>query len=290
LDPWTDTINLMRPGRSSRTSLLVAARRASHQLKDRPLVFEDPLAVRILPKELADTLETDPRYRSRWSTFLRAALAVRSRFAEDELRKAVAQGVRQYVLLGAGLDTFAYRNPFADVRVFELDHPDTQAAKRRRLADAAILIPPTTVFVPIDFATTSLEEALRGSGFDFEQPSFFAWLGVVPYLERDAIVRTLRVIGQLPRGTTVVFDYGGASVTLSWRARFVVWLLQRKLKSIGEPIKSSFTPHEVIGLLKSAGFGEIEDLNSAAINLRYLAGRTDGLHVGEVMHIVKATV
>ena len=280
----------MRPGRSSRTSLLVAARRASHQLKDRPLVFEDPLAVRILPKELADTLETDPRYRSRWSTFLRAALAVRSRFAEDELRKAVAQGVRQYVLLGAGLDTFAYRNPFPDVRVFELDHPDTQAAKRRRLTDAAIPIPATTVFVPIDFATTSLAEALRGSGFDFEQPSFLAWLGVVPYLDRDAIARTLRVIGSLPRGTTVVFDYGGAAVTLSWRARFAVWLLQRKLKSIGEPIKSSFTPHEVIELLKSAGFGEVEDLNAAAINRRYLADRTDGLHVGEVMHIVKATV
>ena len=108
----------MRTGRSSLTSLMVAARRAAHQLMDRPLVFEDPLAIRILPKELADKLETDPRYRSRWGKSLRAALAVRSRFAEDELRKAVERGVRQYVLLGAGLDTFAYRNPFPDVRVF----------------------------------------------------------------------------------------------------------------------------------------------------------------------------
>src|SRR6476620_11348057 len=105
----------MRPGRSSLTSLMVAARRAAHQLIDRPLVFDDPLAVRILPKEIADKLETDPKYRARKS--LRAALAARSRFAEDELRKAVGRGIRQYVLRGAGLDTFAYRNSFPDVRV-----------------------------------------------------------------------------------------------------------------------------------------------------------------------------
>jgi methyltransferase (TIGR00027 family) len=277
-------------GRASRTAWAVAARRAAHQLMDRPLVFEDPLAIRILPRELADKLETDPRYRSRLGTSLRAALAVRSRYAEDELRSAVARGVRQYVLLGAGLDTFAYRNPFPDVRVFEVDHPDTQAAKRRRLRDAAIEIPSTTVFVPIDFATTSLDEGLRGSGFDRERPASFAWLGVVPYLDREAIVRTIRVIASMPRGTTVVFDYGGAPSTLSWLSRFVVWRLRRRLKAIGEPIKSSFVPAEIAALLRDAGFSDVEDLNYTELNRRYLANRSDGLNVGEAMHIMKGTV
>ena len=269
---------------------MVAARRAAHQLMDRPLVFEDPLAIRILPKELADKLDTDPRHRSRLGRSLRASLVVRSRVAEDELRKAVERGVRQYVLLGAGLDTFAYRNPFPDVRVFEVDHPDTQAAKRRRLRDAAIAIPPTTAFVPIDFATTSLDDGLRGSGFDREQPSVFAWLGVVPYLDRDAIVRTLRVIASLPRGTRVIFDYGGAPSTLSWLSRFVLWRLRRRLKAIGEPIKSSFTPAGITALLREAGFSEVEDLNYTELNRRYMANRADGLRVGEAMHIIKGTV
>jgi methyltransferase (TIGR00027 family) len=221
---------------------------------------------------------------------LRAALVVRSRFAEDELRKAVERGVRQYVLLGAGLDTFAYRNPFPDVRVFEVDHPDTQAAKRHRLRDAGIAIPRTTVFVPIDFATTSLDDGLHGTGFDREQPSLFAWLGVVPYLERDAIGRTLRVIASMPRGTTVVFDYGGAPSTLGWLTRFAIWRLRRRLKAIGEPIKSSFTPTAITALVRDAGFSDVENLNYTELNRRYLANRTDGLRVGEAMHIVKGTV
>ena len=105
--------------------------------------------------------------------FLRAAFAARSRFAEDELRLAVSRGIRQYVILGAGYDTFAYRNPFADLRVFEVDHPATQESKRRRLEEAQIAIPPQTVYVAIDFASMSLDEALAASGFDTSAPSFF---------------------------------------------------------------------------------------------------------------------
>ena len=271
---------------------MVAARRAVHQQIDRPLIFEDPLAVRIVAPQLLARMEREPRRfkTSRWARALRAALVVRSRYAEDELRAAVLQGVRQYVLLGAGLDTFAYRNPFPELRVFEVDHPDTQAAKRRRLRDAGIAIPDTTVFVPIDFATTALDDGLRGSGFDRGQPAVFAWLGVVPYLDREAIVRTLRVIASLPRGTVVVFDYGVAPATLSWLGRFAVWRLRRKLEAIGEPIKSSFTSPEIIALLKEAGFAAVEDLNDTELNRRYLSNRPDGLRVGEAMHIIKGSV
>jgi methyltransferase (TIGR00027 family) len=282
----------MQAGRASRTAEMVAARRAAHQQIDRPLVFEDPLAARVVAPELLARMDREPRRfkTSRWARFLRAALAVRSRYAEDELRAAVGRGIRQYVLLGAGLDTFAYRSPFPDVRVFEVDHPDTQAVKRRRLKAAGIAIPDPTTFVPIDFATTALEDGLRAAGFDMRQPSFFAWLGVVPYLDRQAIVATLRVIASLPRGTAVVFDYGATFASLGWFSRFVVWRVHRKLKAIGEPIQSTFTPPQIIALMKEAGFRDVEDLGHAELNRRYLAGRTDGLRIGEAMHIVKGTV
>ena len=124
--------------------------------------------------------------------YLRAFFVMRSRFAEDALAAAVSEGVRQYVVLGAGFDTFAYRNPFPELRVFEVDHPDTQAIKRQRLADGGIEIPSSLTFVPIDFTTTKLDDALRAAGFDETKPGFFSWLGVVPYLERPAIDANFR--------------------------------------------------------------------------------------------------
>src|SRR5436190_4385027 len=158
----------MEQGRGSRTAELIAARRAAHQLIDRPLVFTDPLAMAILPPETAARLKENPRHgnASSFAKYLRAALVVRSRFAEDELRHAVAAGVHQYVLLGAGFDTFAYRNPFSALRVFEVDHPATQAVKRARLAAAGIAVLDGTTYVPIDFATEELADALAAAGFD----------------------------------------------------------------------------------------------------------------------------
>src|SRR6185437_1053437 len=121
--------------------------------------------------------------RSPLAPYLRAAFAARSRFAEDALRDAVARGVEQYVVLGAGFDTFAYRNPFPSLRVFEVDHPATQARKRQRLAEARIDVPPFATFVPVDFATTSLADGLTNAGFRKDAAAFVSWLGVVPYLE-----------------------------------------------------------------------------------------------------------
>src|SRR5947207_3543514 len=187
----------MRDDRASRTAERVAERRAAHQLLDKPTVFDDPLAIAIVDRDAAlrDQSPLDP--------YLRAAFAARSRFAEDELGEAYRRGIRQYVVLGAGFDTFAYRNPFAGLRVFEVDHPATQAAKRARLAGAAIRVPDDVVFVPVDFASTSLADALNVSG-----PALFSWLGVVPYLERDAIETTLRYVASVPAGTTAAVDYG----------------------------------------------------------------------------------
>ncbi|MGE5190665.1 MAG: class I SAM-dependent methyltransferase [Gemmatimonadota bacterium] len=155
----------MKEGGPSATALRVAMRRAAHQVLDDPRVFDDPLALRIVGAEDVPEPRPDPAWAERSSPArgLRAFLAARCRYAEDELRVAVGRGTRQYVVLGAGLDTFACRNPYpADVlRVFEVDHPATQSWKRARLEDAGIAIPGTLTFAPVDLERVTLEEGLR---------------------------------------------------------------------------------------------------------------------------------
>src|SRR5580700_4490313 len=162
---------------ASRTALRVALRRAAHQIHDSPVVFNDPLAVAILGGTYAEELRRTPLRPDRpFSIGLRAFLVARSRYAEDNLRRAVESGVHQYVLLGAGLDTFAYRNPYPRLRVFEVDHPATQQWKRELLQRSSIVIPESLSYTPVDFERQSLAEQLRDTGFDRTAPAFFAWL------------------------------------------------------------------------------------------------------------------
>ena len=166
-------------------------RRAAHQLyDDPPLVFADPMALRILAEESRVELrEREEMERTHpFARGMRAFLCARSRFAEDALARAVDQGVRQYVLLGAGLDTYAMRSPHGDVRVFEVDHPATQAWKQHRLEQGGIHVPATVTFVPVDFEREELMTKLVVSGFDAHAPALCSWLGVVPYLTREAAV------------------------------------------------------------------------------------------------------
>ncbi len=196
----------MQEGQFSRTALGAAGRRAAHQVVDGGRVFADPLALRILGED-ADAAVAEARANPELCG-LRLYVAMRSRFAEDAARRAIARGVRQIVVLGAGLDTFAYRvEPVEGLRVYEVDHPATQAEKRRRLAAAAIAAPARVVYAACDFESESLAGALAASGFDAGRPSFFLWLGVVPYLTESAIFATLAFIGKLPGGGEVVFDY-----------------------------------------------------------------------------------
>jgi methyltransferase (TIGR00027 family) len=282
----------MQEGQASRTADRVAERRAAHQVRDRPLVFEDPLALRIIRPEVARELrEHPPRHESSpLAPYLRAFFAMRSRFAEDALAEAVASGVRQYVVLGAGFDTFAYRNPFPDLRVFEVDHPATQATKRERLAIGEIAIPPSLTFVAIDFATTALDDALRAAGFDAAAPAFFAWLGVVPYLERAAIDQTLSFIASLPAGTAVVFDYSVPPESLPWMSRLVVHRMAKRVAAAGEPWKTYLDPQDLLRDLRVLGFSNAEDFDGDALNRRFFARRRDGLKVGKGGHMAMARV
>ena len=266
-------------------------RRAVHQLLDQPRVFDDPLALAIVGEEAARSLE-DPASRFRELPHLRAFVAARSRFAEDEFKAAFDRGVRQYVVLGAGLDTFAYRNPYAGsgMRVFEIDHPATQAWKRERLATTGIAEPPSLTFVPLDFEKRSLGEALEQSGFLVRKPTFFSWLGVVAYLTREAAQSTLQWIGSLPTGSGVVFDYSISPKSLEPHQRAAFDELASRVARIGEPFQLFFEPDELAAMLREMGFRHIEDLGAAEIDRRYYSDRTDGLYVGGFAHLISARV
>jgi methyltransferase (TIGR00027 family) len=266
----------------SRTAFRVALRRAAHQVVDHPVVLEDPLAIRILGPRGEDELQAEiARSDHAFSQSLRAFVAVRSRYAEDELAKAVASGVKQYVVLGAGLDTFSHRNTFADrgLRVFEVDHPATQAWKRQLLEAAKMNVPAETVLVAVDFERQRLPDVLAEAGFRAEEGAFFAWLGVTPYLTESAFKSTLAFIASVQPQSGVVFDYTVARSALCFLERVALDALSSRVAAAGEPFQLFFEPERLKELLRQFGFQQIEDLGVEQINARYFARRADGLRV-----------
>jgi methyltransferase (TIGR00027 family) len=206
---------------------------------------------------------------------LRSFLVARSRYAEENLDRAVAAGVRQYVLLGAGLDTFGCRNRHPQLRVFEVDHPATQAWKRKLLECSGIHIPESLTFAPVDFESETLGQQLAAAGFDFDVPAFFGWLGVVPYLTLEAFRATTALIRERPAGSGVTLDYGQPREALPLLERLAHDALAKRVQLAGEPFRLFFTPAQMVAEL--AGFAKIEDLGSTEINARYFQGRSDRL-------------
>ncbi|MCB2228873.1 MAG: class I SAM-dependent methyltransferase [Desulfarculaceae bacterium] len=280
--------------KASHTAERMALHRAAHQLLDHPPVLEDPLALAMLGRDKAAALIAKPSLAesSPASRFLRAFAAARSRLAEDQLAAGLEHGVGQYVILGAGLDTFAYRNPHPPeaLRVFEVDHPATQAWKRERLAQAGIAAPPELSYAPVDFHEQTLASGLEAAGFDPGVPSLFAWLGVTPYLTLEAIKATLGYIAACPPGSGVVLDYPQSPEVLDMRGRLAYKALAGFSAAAGEPWLTNFAPAEMTALLDELGFSLVKDLGKEQINERYFAGRSDGLMVGDLYHLATAWV
>jgi len=211
-----------------------------------------------------------------WTRWLRLFIAVRTRFAEDALTAAVAGGVRQLVVLGAGLDTYAYRCAFGErLHIFEVDHPATQAWKRERLAAAGIPVPGTLTFAGVDFECDALATGLAAAGFKQDQQTFFTWLGVVPYLTEQAVFSTLDFVVSLPGGAHVVFDYVNppASGPDSDQYTVVSAALAARVAALGEEFRSHFDTVTLHARLATLGFRGIEDLGPAAIRERYVTHR-----------------
>ncbi len=282
----------MIEARPSATAMRVAMRRAAHQIFDHPRVLEDPIAVRIIGPEAAAKVEAERgKSNDRIARALRAFMAVRSRYAEDQLARSIEHGAKQYVVLGAGLDTFAYRNTFADsgLRVFEVDHPATQEWKRRKLATAGIAIPPSVTYAAVDFERQTLPEGLRQAGFDAAKPAFFSWLGVIMYLTEDAAMATLGFIGSTPPGGGVAFDYAIPRSSLNWMGRLAFDVMSRRVATAGEPFRTFFEPSALSARLLQMGFHSIEDLGAEEINSRYFKNRADGLRMaGSIGRLMSA--
>jgi methyltransferase (TIGR00027 family) len=241
---------------------------------DHPPVLNDPIAVRLVGEASARDME---RAQHKVARDFRAFMAARSRYVEDQLAQAVSRRVRQYVVLGAGLDTFAWRNPFPHLRVFEVDFPATQEWKRGMLAEAALAQPENLTFVPLDFEHKALAAGLAEAGLDPAEPAFFGWLGVVPYLTLEAFRATLGDVASMPAGSGLGFDYGLSPEVLGPLRRLALQALSVRVASAGEPFKLLFAPEQLERELRLAGFAQIEQLGGAELNALYFHGRSDGL-------------
>jgi methyltransferase (TIGR00027 family) len=270
----------MQQGKFSRTAHSVAVRRAAHQLLDQPRVHDDPLALAVIGAEAARALQEElHKQQEAGARTLRAFLAARGRYAEDQLKLALAWGISQYVVLGAGLDTFAFRNPHAGLRIFEVDHPATQSWKLDRLREAGVPIPDSVAFVSVDLEQQSLSAALALAGFSVTESAFFSWLGVTPYIRREACLATLCFIGKLPRRSGVVFDFAVHPDLLDAGHRMALAALSERVAAAGEPFQLFFHPEDLARDLASCGFIDVEMLAGDQINDRYFKDRTDGLRV-----------
>ena len=280
----------MIDARPSITAQRVAMRRAAHQLFDHPLVLNDPIAMPILSAEVQERVRAEEhKTRGRAASAFRALIVGRSRVAEDELAASVAKGTSQYVVLGAGLDTFAYRNLFPEtqLRVFEVDHPATQAWKRKRLSTGEIAIPASLSFASVDFEKEVLADGLAAVGFDSGKLTFFSWLGVTPYLTRPAMRSTLEFIAARPTGSGVVFDYARPRSSMGFVGRLMFDAMARRVARAGEPFRLFFEPAELAAELRGLGFTRLDDLSGDDLNARYFQNRSDNLkmrgRVGRIM-------
>ncbi len=285
--PAASTFPSMQHGQASRTAVGAAGHRAAHQVLERGLIFADPLALAILGQDADDAIALAKERPERRP--LRLFVAMRSRFAEDSARRAIAEGVKQILVLGAGLDTFAYRlEPTKDMRVFELDHPATQHDKRRRLAEAQIAEPGHVAYVAHDFERGSMTAALKAAGLDPDRRTFVIWLGVTPYLTEEAIYATLGELARLPGGAEVVFDYANPPDRIKEAAtRSYHEQMAERVAASGEPFRCYFDSDELHDRAVSLGLSEIEDLDRAALIARYLPDLPIAPRSGPGGHVVR---
>jgi methyltransferase (TIGR00027 family) len=222
----------------------------------------------------------------------RASIIARARFVEDLVVQQAGRGVRQYVILGAGLDTFAQRKPeiASNLRIFEVDQPGPQAWKRQRLIELGFNIPEWLRFVPVDFeAGSSWCERLADAGFDAGQPAVVASTGVSLYLTRDAIAATFRQVAALAPGTTFAMTFILPLELAEPEERPGYEAAERGARASGTPFISFFTPPEMLRLAREAGFREVQHVSAATLTQRYFAGRPDGLRPGSEELLVATT-
>jgi methyltransferase (TIGR00027 family) len=298
----------------SKTAMGTAFMRAYYAAHAHPPIFDDFLAHGLITEE--ERLASEERHLRAFALF-EPALAVlypdraqalacwmqnagapaivlaRARYNEDILEQGVKQGLKQYVILGAGMDTFAWRRPdlLAHLQVLEIDHPATQAHKRQRLREMGFEPPAGLHFLPLDFNEGSLESTLRDSAYDPQAPTIFSWLGVTYYLPVDVIHSTWRAVSSMAAGGSVlIFDYLEADAFIPARVARRVRIMQEIVSRIGEPLITGFDPAALAGDLARQGLSLHENLTPDDIQERFFEGRPDGYHACEQAHFALAVV
>ena len=260
------------------TAVRVALWRALHvQADPPPHVLEDEVGLKLAAPD--DGWRSRPDM-SPFTRPFRASIVGRARFIEDLVVEQAARGVGQYVILGAGLDTFAQRRPELASRmlVFEVDRPGPQAWKRQRLVDLGLGVPPFLRLVPVDFeAGDAWWERLAAAGFDPGRPAVVASTGVSMYLTREAIATTLRQVAALAPGSTLAMSFLLPIEQADPEMRPWMERAAEGARASGTPFISFFTPTEMLALAREAGFRDVEHVSAAALGQRYFSGRTDGL-------------
>ena len=274
----------------------VAIQRALHQTLDAvPKILYDPIAPLLLDLASASTkaliAAAESMTRPVKSPF-RAVFIMRSRYTEDCLAESLVRGVSQYVILGAGLDTFAYRQPAWGnaLRIYEVDHPASQEWKRERLEGAKVRIPGNLIFAPIDFETPSLRDGLATAGFDSHTPSFFSLLGVSQYLPAEALESIFGLVQALPKGTELVFEFIVPDDLMPADEASVFGAIASFAADRGEPWLTRLRPEELKSRLTALGFSQVYHLSPQAANERYFQGRRDDLAAWSGAQMVRAVV
>lgn len=297
------------------TALGATWTRAYHYAHDEPTIFDDPFAHLMLTESEKEYFEAgrferlkciDPILAESCSDretilkcFMRAAAdpaeqLSRARYTEDRLKEAVHQGIRQYVIVGAGMDTFAFRHPDLSkkLQVFEIDRPSVQTFKHLRISEAGLEPPSNMHFVPVDFGEENLDTALMRTTHIPQEPTFFSWMGVVHYLEKELIITTLRAMRRVAAsGSQLTFDYIDLNAFDTEKAsRAMQEMLNHLHHRVGDPVRTGFAPEKLGKELADSGFQLQENCSPQMIEDLYFKERTDGYHATEHIHFARAVV
>jgi methyltransferase (TIGR00027 family) len=300
----------MDEGKPSKTAVIAAIFRAVHLFLDgEPKILKDDLAFGFSDLPNTEALHTflqsleaktsgefGPETGSAMWRGYRGFVVARARYAEDELERAMGRGVSQYVILGAGLDSFAFRSPDTEnvLTVYEVDYPASQQWKRRRLQELGVSVPKNLVFVPLNLQEHTLSEVLRTAGYRADLPTFFSLLGVTQYLTETAVFEILREVVSAAPGTGIVFEYVLDDSLLTERNRQIVAMHKKNSSASGEPWLTQFDSAILTKRVKELGFTEVFDFGPDEAEAQYFVGRTDqlagtgGLGGFGFVHLMKA--
>ena len=289
----------MKTGRASKTAQAAAAIRAYDNLSNQPPLFHDAYAIKMTSpawrfvlsnKALMRLLKTQPVRRA-WDLLV-TQVALRSAYSEDWLYEALNRGVKQYVMVGAGLDSFALRAAaqYPDVKIYEVDHPDTQALKISVLSEHG-KIPENVEFVPINFEQEKLSEALEKSSYDANQIAYFSWLGTTHYLKPETTLSTLKDLASCATSNSeVVFDYSVPYQHLQGIERLGTMFLSQVTHLLNEPLMGFFNTQQLHDLMWNLGYLVLEDLYGKDITERYLVGSKKGMQHTDAAHLIRLQI